>query len=552
MIVHQQSDRLGITRALDLASLDGLAPPEYDGIGSGVGFGLGDLYPAGVVANRFRADIGGAVGHNGGGVGFANLVGRKIHAGHHERDLELEAIDSTELGRGFTILAVRVDNQARQVGRQEYQVVQRRDVLDAERIIAVFQPALQDTGLDLGVLRVDARHRENRLAAGHGIVGRTGFGVAAKTACRFELRFVGGVGRFDFRELDRDLAEAMEFLMNSRVDFPGRIVTNWYVPGAVRRAIGQGIFVTFEICLHIVGRAVALVHRFDDGRTAEGAVARGEYLRILGYHALEAGLDAVPVHQAALRELIAFGLLADRGNHETAFDFMLRARDIDRPPTTVFVRLSHFGAHAAQRLAVDNLDRLGVIDNLDTLVDRALQFLASRRHRLVVTPVNDLDVLDAGQPFGDATGVHRDVAAADHQHGFRQGRPSAGVDVVEETHPVLDEGLGLARNPHRLADKGADRQQHRRVLLLQLVQRNLVAERGIGVNLDAGAVRGHAVDILLHRFLGQTKARNAPEHHAAELIGGLVDVHLVAGLGEIVRRGQPGGNANPGPNESST
>ena len=53
-------------------------------------------------------------------------------------------------------------------------------------------------------------------------------------------------------------------------------------------------------------------------------------------------------------------------------------------------------------------------------------------------------------------------------------------------------------------------------------------------------MRHHAIDILLHRGLGQAEAWNSPVHHAAEPAGGFVDVHLVTGLGDIVRRGQTG------------
>ena len=170
-----------------------------------------------------------------------------------------------------------------------------------------------------------------------------------------------------------------------------------------------------------------------------------------------------------------------------------------------------------------------------------MQFLAPRRHRVVVAAVDHLDVFDPRQAFGRAAGVHGDVAAADHEHGLGQRRARAVVDLVEETHAVAHEGFGFVGDPHRLADEGADREQHRIVPLLQLVECDVTAERAVQVHFDPRAMRQHAVDVLLHRGLRQAKARDTPVHHAAELIGGLVHVHLVTGLGEIVRGGKARG-----------
>ena len=59
------------------------------------------------------------------------------------------------------------------------------------------------------------------------------------------------------------------------------------------------------------------------------------------------------------------------------------------------------------------------------------------------------------------------------------------------------------------------------------------------MHLDPGAVPEHPVDVFLEHLGGQPERRNAPDHHAAEPVGQLVDVDLIARLGEILGGRQP-------------
>ena len=50
----------------------------------------------------------------------------------------------------------------------------------------------------------------------------------------------------------------------------------------------------------------------------------------------------------------------------------------------------------------------------------------------------------------------------------------------------------------------------------------------------------HAVDVLAEHLRRAAERGDAPRHVAAELAGQLVDVHRVAGLGQVLRGGQAG------------
>jgi hypothetical protein len=206
-----------------------------------------------------------------------------------------------------------------------------------------------------------------------------------------------------------------------------------------------------------------VVHGHDDGRAAEGAVARGEDLGVFGAHALEVGPHPVPVHQA-LR------LLADGGDHHAAVDLVLRARDRHRPAAAVLrVGLAHLGAHTGKRQLVALLHHrhlLGVVDELDALLEGALELVLAGRDLLRAAAVDHFYVLAAGHAERRAAGIHRDVAAADHHHGLGQLWALAGVDPAQEGDAVDYPRVVLAGDSHVLAPPGPDGEQHRVVLLL--------------------------------------------------------------------------------------
>ena len=96
-----------------------------------------------------------------------------------------------------------------------------------------------------------------------------------------------------------------------------------------------------------------MVHGHDDGRAAEGAVARREHLGVGGAHAVPLGRHPVARHQVALGEVGAFRLLADRGDHHAAVDLVLGALDHHRAAPAVFgVGRAEFGPDAGQRQTV--------------------------------------------------------------------------------------------------------------------------------------------------------------------------------------------------------
>ena len=260
-------------------------------------------------------------------------------------------------------------------------------------------------------------------------------------------------------------------------------------------------------------------------------------------HIVPVGADPVRLHHAAPVEIVAEPLLADRRDDHAAADVMLGGGHVHRRPPSRFVRIAQGGSNAAQREPVallHDLGLLGVVDELDPLLDRALELDLAGRDLGRAAPVDHLDVLAAGQPLGDAAGIHGDIAAAHHHHRLRHLGPGALVHVAQELHAIDHAGVVLPRNAHVLAPPGADGEDHRVVALLELVQGQVAPERGVEVNLHPRTAPGHAVDVLLNDSGRQPERRNAPDHHAAEPVGHLVDVHRVARDRELVRRGQPG------------
>ena len=74
--------------------------------------------------------------------------------------------------------------------------------------------------------------------------------------------------------------------------------------------------------------------------------------------------------------------------------------------------------------------------------------------------------------------------------------------------------------------------------LLQLIERDILAEGAVQMDLDARAAFEDSVDVFLEHRRRQAVEGYAPGDHAAEYLGELVDMHLEPGQGEILRRGQ--------------
>ena len=181
-----------------------------------------------------------------------------------------------------------------------------------------------------------------------------------------------------------------------------------------------------------------------------------------------------------------------------------------------------------------------MVDELDVFLDRVVQFDRAGRDLIGAAPVDDLDVLAARQALGDPTRVHRDVAAADHHDRFGHLRALARVDSSEEADPVDHAVVVLTRDPHRLTPPRAHGEQHRIVTLLQLGQADVATEGGIEMHLETGTALHQTVDVLIDDTGGQSERRDPPNHHAAEPIRHLVDVHRVASGAEIMRGYQSG------------
>ena len=182
----------------------------------------------------------------------------------------------------------------------------------------------------------------------HGVIGRAGFGIATITASRFGACHLLGVGRFDLGKLDRVGAdtEKVGFLLWKA--FPHDVLRDGYPACAMRCAIGQWCFDTFEECLDVVGGTLTLTHGHDDGGTAKGAVTGGEHFRVRGAHAVVVSGNAVYIHEAEGFELVTFGLLADRGNNHPAGDVVLGAGNRDWTTSAVLVGLAQLSFDTCQ------------------------------------------------------------------------------------------------------------------------------------------------------------------------------------------------------------
>ena len=217
---------------------------------------------------------------------------------------------------------------------------------------------------------------------------------------------------------------------------------------------------------------------------------------------------------------------------------MLAPFDRYRAAAPVVVRLAERGLHALERELVaarDHCNLLGVVEELDVLLDRMVELDLAGWNLAGAAAIDDLDVLAAGQALRDPAGIHRDVAATDHHHRLRHLGALARVHSAQEPHSVDDPLVLLSRNPHRLAPPGADGEQDRVVALLELPEAHLAAERGVEVHLEPGATLHQPVDVLVDDAGREPEGRDPPDHHAPEAVRHLVDVHRVAGDAEIVR-----------------
>ena len=285
------------------------------------------LEPARVAANGphpqvARIDLGNALADRG-----AHLFGCIVEARHHEGQGQIGAANGGADAAGFPI---GVDHQPRQVRRQERNVVQHSRKLCREGIAALDHALLQHRLLAHRVVGAGAGHHEDVLAMVHRIVGRARLRIAAEAPRRLLARRLPAIGRLNLRERYRILAEAEKVGVLHRQQLPLQVLRHRHAARPVRCAIGQRVLAPFEKRLHVVGDALAVVHRHHDGGAAEGPIAGREHLGIARAHAFPLGPHPVGKHHAPLVEIVAETLLPHRGDHHAAADVVLRARHVHR------------------------------------------------------------------------------------------------------------------------------------------------------------------------------------------------------------------------------
>ena len=146
--------------------------------------------------------------------------------------------------------------------------------------------------------------------------------------------------------------------------------------------------------------------------------------------------------------------------------------------------------------------------------------------------------------------VHRHISAADHDDLLsaldRRIRilPIGLHQIIsrEELIRGVDAVRGLTRNIHKLRKPrpGPEKDRVEALLIQELVHRDGSSDQNIGLDLHSELF--HILDLRdNHPVLWKTELRDPIEKHAARLMEGLKDRHLVAELREISRAGQPGG-----------
>ncbi len=239
------------------------------------------------------------------------------------------------------------------------------------------------------------------------------------------------------------------------------------------------------------------------------------------------------------------GALPDGHDHEPAVVVVLGALDVDRPPPAVGARLAQPGAHAAQHEAA---------------VVRLVHARAAARCRSISMP-SSMAPCSSSLRAGISSGPRRYSTCTCSQPGRRRAARQASiatspapttmtrdghrhalaaVDAAQELDAVVHALVARVLDRHVLRPPRADRQQHRVVALLQLVQRDARAEARSEVDGDARAAREHPVDVLVEHLLRAAEGGDAPRHVAAEHVRELVEVDGVPRLRQVLRRRQPG------------
>ena len=181
------------------------------------------------------------------------------------------------------------------------------------------------------------------------------------------------------------------------------------------------------------------------------------------------------------------GLLADGRDDGRGGHVELGARARHGPGPARLVRLAEVhadAAHADGPAVLRAGSRPGAARNsiVDALLERALDLGLDRGHLGAGAPVEQRDV--RAEPLADARGVDRGVAAADDDHLAADRHRLAAVDVVEERGAGEHVGRVLAGDAELQPLVGADPDEHGLVVLAQLLERDVLADGGVALQIS--------------------------------------------------------------------
>ena len=174
----------------------------------------------------------------------------------------------------------------------------------------------------------------------------------------------------------------------------------------------------------------------------------------------------------------------------------------------------------------------------DALLLRLHDLLRARGHFGLGAAVDDGDLLRAQAPCGARAVKGGRAAAHDHQPA-RHEAVLIQPDAAQEAQPAFHLRQGFAGDAQLARLLVAAGDVDGLVAFAQIVQGHVAAHGHAQVNLHARLFNG--VNLLEQHAVGQAVFGDAPVEHAAGHLLGLVDVHLMAQLGQVVGAGEAGG-----------
>ena len=245
------------------------------------------------------------------------------------------------------------------------------------------------------------------------------------------------------------------------------------------------------------------------------------------------------------------GAYADRYDHEVHRDSKRFAFYGNRRTTSRLIGFAQL--HHLQHRFADTSVLVGMVfervmqgHELYSFLLGMLDFLHTRRHLLLATAVDNHRVLSA-ETFSRADSIHGGVATTDNRYvlTIEQGCVGRRIGSVHEVHAgevfvtgehtvqVLSGDIHESRQSGSRADEDTFE-----ALLLQLLDRDCLADDGIGMELHAE--RTQAVNLFIDDGVRETELRNTILEHPAYLMQRFEDVYLVAVFGGIACEGQSG------------